>query len=216
LASNSSTSRLGQFTNVWARREEIPVGEWVQLVSTAYFNCNLSVIAAAELVEAQPAELEAALALASLEDNSLEIISKYNPPATTWFFIAECPNDHLVELLEEIKVAHSNDSPAERAQQLMRRISGPTLSDKIASLDSKAFTHLAKKSEQYNALNEKHRKALRDFGSRLKRGQSLTAKQVTYAHGLIRQLAELNVISKNSPDDDSEIMEKLLMVLEQN
>lgn len=207
------TSRLGKLSEAWSLRAEQQVGDWVQNVSQAYFNCDLSLVAAAELLGAQPAELQAALVLASMDEDDLEVVSRFNPPITTWFFIAECPRNNLVALMEGINTVSGDQSTAERAQALVRGFMGPSLSESIATLDSTIYTHLAKKAEQYKALNDKHRQALKGFGARIKRGQSLSPKQIAYAEGLLQQLVELGVISRKTPDGDSEMMETVLHAL---
>lgn len=212
MSYNLTNSRLGSLQDAWAARGDHDVGEWVQIFSSSYFNCDIGLVAASEFLSAQPAELQAALVLASMEDEDLELVSKFNPPITTWFFIAECPREHLLDLLEGLE-ATSTTSKAEKAQQIVRGFLGPTLTDAISSLDSSVFSHLAKKSEQYGALNDKHRHALKSFGARLRRGQALTPKQVAYAQGLLQQLIELGVVSRKSPDGDNAIMEKVLSAL---
>lgn len=213
MTNQASSGRLGQLLEAWTHRLEMPVGDWVQLVSQAYFNCDISLVGAAELVGAQPAELQAALVLASMDESDLEIVSKFNPPVTTWFFIAECPRHHLQDLLEGIKADDKSYSPAERAQTLVRGFAGPTLSESIATLDSSVYLHVAKKAEQHNALSQKSQQALKGFGVRLRQGKALTPKQIAYAESLLQQLVELGIITRKSPDGDTVIMEAVLQAL---
>lgn len=144
------------------------LGEWVQEVSRAYFNCSLGLLPAANLVGAQPSELQASLLLASLEDKHLELVSKYGPPATTWFFLAECPADDFEELLISIDTRENDEAAADVAQRVLKEKLGPSISDSIAALDSRVFFHLHSKAVQSKALSEKNRGALKNFGGRLK------------------------------------------------
>jgi len=212
----NSGSRLGNLQEAWSLRADLPIGDWVQLVSTAYFNCNTSLMGAADLLETQPAELQAVLDLASLDEADLAVVSQYNPPVTTWFFIAECPSEHLKHLLDEIKRSDHPQSSAGRAQTMILSFLGPTRLDAVAKLDSRDFAHLAKKAASYGALNPKGRQALSSFSTRLKQGQPLTPKQVDYAYGLIQQLVDATVVSRNSPDGDIEIMERVLAVVDKS
>lgn len=162
-------SRLGNLQETWLSRNEMPVGDWVQAVSTAYFNCNTNLDSAAQLLDTQPAEIQATLNLACMDESDLALVSEFNPPITTWFFVAECPSDRLRELLEEIQKSDHIESSAGRAQALLNTFLGPSILDSIATLNSADFAHLAKKATSYNALNDKHRKALASFGATLKR-----------------------------------------------
>jgi len=200
------SSRLGLLVEVWGQRENRPLGEWVSEVSSAFFENGLDLVPAAELIEAQPAELYAALSLATLSDDNLDLVSKYNPPITTWFFLAECPPDELAEVLEIVDQRPKGVSASQATSEAVRQKLGPSIADSIAELDSRVFTYLAEKALQHGALTEKNRGALKSFGARLRTGKPLTLKQVAYAHGLIEELVIKGVISANSPDGDEEIM----------
>lgn len=211
--SKDTQSKLGRFQEAWNQREELELGEWVSEVSQAFFNTSIELAPAAEFVGAQPAELHAALTLATLSDENLILVSNVNPPITTWHFLADAPEDAVSDVLEAISTRPEGIAAGLAASEAVSRLLGPSKSDLIASLGSTAFSHLANKATQHNALNETHRKALRGWGSQLRRGKSLTPKQVAYAYGLLEQLADQGVISANSPDGDSEIMEAALQAL---
>jgi hypothetical protein len=200
------SSRLGLLGEVWRQRDNSTLGEWVSEVSSAFFENGLDLIPAAELIEAQPAELYAALSLATLSDENLVLVSKYNPPITTWFFLAECPPDDLAEVLETVDKRPNGVSASEATSEAVRQRLGPSIADSIAELDSRAFAYLAEKALQHGALSEKGRRALKSFGAWLRTGKPLTLKQVSYAHSLIQELVNKGVVAANSPDGDEEIM----------
>ena len=206
-------SRLGNLQHVWEQKDSIPLGVWASEVSSAYFSVGLELIPAADFLRVQPAELHAALSLATLEEASLELISASNPPITTWYFLAECPAEGLPEVLEALDKRPVGKSAADAAKDAVMEKLGPSISDLIAQLDSSVFRHLAEKAAQHGALNDKGRKALKGFSTWLKNGKALTLKQVSYAHGLLEQLADQGVISPKSPDGDQEMMDAVLKML---
>lgn len=208
-----ATSKLGRFQEVWGQRDEIALGEWASEVSVAFFNTSLELAPAAEFLGAQPAELHAALTLATLSDENLDLVSELNPPITSWYFLAECPEEGVAEVLEAISSRPEGVAAGAAASEAVSRLVGPSKSDLIAKLSSDVFAHLAMKATQHNALNEKHRKALKGWGSQLRRGKALTPAQVSYAYGLLEQLADQGIISANSPDGDTKIMEAALNAL---
>jgi hypothetical protein len=211
--SRKNESKLGRLEEAWNQREEMELGEWVSEVSSAFFNTSLELGPAAEFLGAQPAELHAALTLATLSDENLILVSSVNPPITAWHFLADAPEDGVSEVLEAISSRPKGMAAGLAASEAVSRLLGPSKSDLVASLGSNGFSHIADKATQHNALNDKHRKALRGWGRQLRMGKSLTPKQVAYAYGLIEALADQGIISVNSPDGDLEIMEAALKAL---
>ena len=206
-------SRIGNLEESWRERNSLDLGEWAAKVSSAFFEAKISPETASRLLGTQLAEFEATLALATLEDSDLEIVSKANPPVTTWFFLAECSSEDLPLLLKDISRESDEKSFGQRAQAFLAKLRGPSISDKFAELDSQVFAHLAKKAERFGVLRAKDITALKSFGSRLRGGQPLTSKQVSYAHSLLNQLYEHGVVSSSSRDGDDEVMTKVLKLL---
>jgi len=205
--------RIGILEEAWGERNSSDLGEWAAKVSSAFFEAKISPESAARLLGTQLAEFEATLALASLEDGDLDIVSKANPPVTTWLFLADCSSEDLPLLLKDISTEGDEKSFGQRAQAFLAKLRGPSISDKFAELDSQVFTHLAKKAERFGVLRPKDISALKSFGSRLRGGKPLTPRQVSYAHSLLNQLYDHGVVSSSSRDDDAEVMTKVLELL---
>lgn len=208
-----SASRIGVLEEAWGMRSSVALGEWAAKVSSAFFDAKISPETAARLLGTQLAEFEAALALATLEDSDLEIVSKANPPVTTWLFLAECSSEDLPLLLDDISNESDEKSFGQRAQAFLAKLRGPSMSDRFAELDSQTFTHLAKKAERFGVLRAKDITALKSFGTRLRGGQPLTPRQVNYAHSLLGQLYEHGVVSSSSRDGDDATMSQVLKLL---
>ncbi len=212
-AESSETSGLNGFRLLWKSRHEMALDDWVIEVSEAYFSHGLGLESSASLVDCQPSELQAVILLATLEEEALKLISEYDPPITTWFFLAECPPGHLESVLKAVKEEVSDIATAEVASRKIRELLGPNSLESLSALDSSVYLHLYEKARQYNVLSERSRGALKSFGGRMKSGRTLTIKQLAYAQDLLTQMADLGVIRRNSPDNDEEIMLAVLRAL---
>lgn len=196
--------------SVW-RADDLGFGTWVRQVANRYAVCGLNLEAAASLVGATPAELEAVLQLALLDDDELDVFHSV-PPKTTWFQFAGASPAGIRAGLEALE-NRGDASAFDVVETAIHQAQGPTEQERVAALSWQVFAHAAKKADQYNQLNDKHRKALKGFGSRKKGGRPLTGAQAAYATGLLTQLADAGVISRNSMDGDQELCDQTLEAL---
>lgn len=206
-------SGLNGFKLLWESRAEMPLDEWIMAVSEAYFSHGLGLESSAALADCQPSELQAAILLATLEEDALKLIADYDPPMTTWFFLAECPPEHHEAVLKAVVEKSSDIATAEVASRKIRELLGPNSLESLSALDSSVYSHLYEKARQYDVLSERSRAALKSFGARMKSGKTLTIKQLAYAQDLLTQMADLGVIRRNSPDNDEEIVRAALKAL---
>lgn len=217
MISNSGTgpvkNGLNSFVEIWQSRKDLALDDWIVQVSESYFSHGLGLESSASIAGCQPAELQAAILIATLEEDVLKTIAQYDPPITTWFFLVECPTEHIETVLKAIADEGSELPTAEVANRKIRELLGPDSLEAISALDSRVFAHLHEKAMQYDVLSEKSRRALKNFGARVKSGRTLTIAQMAYAKDLLTQLADLGLVRRNSPDDDEEIMVAVLKSL---
>lgn len=206
-------SGLNGFRLLWGRRAETPLDDWIMSISEAYFSHGLGLESSASLIGCQPSELQAAILLATLEEDTLKLIAHYNPPITTWFFLAECPPEHIESVLKAVADESSGVATAEVASRKIRELIGPNSLESLSELDSSIYLHLAEKARQYDILSDRSRGALKNFGGRIKSGKTLTTRQLAYAQDLLTQMTDLGVIRRNSPDNDERIMLAVLKAL---
>lgn len=205
-----------KFTNLvsaWNEFDSIPFNEWVVEVSDNYFRSGLTLKMAANFLGTQPAELQAVINLAALEEENLSLLAELKPPNTTWFSLAAASTDGLraaIRALADAKVVHS---PFLLVDGAIRAVEGPNVFERIAGLRSEVFGHAAKKALTYSILNEKGIKALKGWQTRVRSGKTLTPAQMAYADGLLRELVEAGAITRNSKDNDKEICDEILNAL---
>jgi hypothetical protein len=199
-----------QLRSVWAT-SELAFGIWIREVADGYATCGLNLEAAASLVGATPAELEAVLQLSLLEDDELGLFESV-PPKTTWFLFAGASPAGIRAGLDALK-SRGTVSAFDVVADAIREAQGPTEQERVAALSWQVFAHAAKKAEQYNQLTDRHRRALKGFGSRKRGGRPLTGAQVAYATGLLAELADAGVISRKSMDGDQELCDQVLDAL---
>jgi hypothetical protein len=196
------------FTEAWGATE-LPFAEWVIGVSDAFEETDLTLEAASKLAMVNPAELEAVLHLAMMDAEDLELLGEDVPPKSTWFLLAAATPDGVRVALEALKTADGR--PAfEVVEEALRSVQGPSEEDRVAALPGEVFKHLASKAKQYDALTPRARKALADFGTRIKGGRPLTPRQLAWAVDLLEQLADARVVVRGSPDGDVPICDQVL------
>jgi hypothetical protein len=197
----------------WSERKNLTIADWVRKVSDIFANSQSSVIATARVLKINPAELFAVLNLATLEEQSLNKVSEYNPPTTTWLSLSKADAMGIEAALEALEVSRrekSKASPCQLVDDAIERVGGGGPTSRVAKLDSKAVLHAAKKAEDYSALTPKSRAALKRFGSMRKTGKLLTPKQIGYMQSMLEDLVNRGVIRRNSPDGDKELCNQIL------
>jgi hypothetical protein len=192
----------------WAAKNR-PFADWVMGVTNAFEKTDMTLEAASRLVDVNPAELEAVLHLAMMDEDDLSLVGEEVPPKSTWFLLAGATSDGVREALRALKGSDRRPS-FEVVEDALRQVQGPSEEDLVAALPAEVFKHLASKAKQYNALSPRARKALADFGSRIKGGRPLTPRQLAWAVDLLEQLADARVVARNSPDGDVSVCDQVL------
>jgi hypothetical protein len=183
--------------------------EWAVGVEEAFARSDMTLEAASTLLGVNPAELEAVLHLAMMDEADLRLVGEDVPPKSTWFLLAGATSDGVRAALAALK--DSAGRPGfDVVESTLRQVQGPNEEDRVAALPGDVFKHLASKAKQYQALTPRARKALMDFGTRIKGGRPLTPKQLAWAVDLLEQLADARVVVRNSPDDDVAICDQIL------
>jgi hypothetical protein len=203
------------FVDAWRRPRE-PFDRWIQQVSRGYYEAHLTLERAARLVRSTPAEVEAALKLATLEED-LGLLGTRMPPMTTWFLLAEATHDGLVAAVKALEEWEQQrppkDPPSRVVIEARLEAEGPSTDARVATLDAKVFSHLAGKARQYELLSPKARKFLVDVSKRRRGGQPLTPRQTAWATSLLRELIDGGAVRPDSPDGDQPTCDAVLEVM---
>ncbi len=198
----------------WQARKTTSFHDWVRAVASQFELSGLSLEAAAQDVSTNPAELEAVLRLALLDDEELEAIGSSPPPPTTWFLLASMDAAGIREALTALQGRRPGQSPSSVLRRFDPDEALGARVEKVSMLEADVFYALAAKAKRYGLLNDNGRKALFDFGRRRKSGKPLSEKQANWADGMITDLISGGAIQRNSPDDDREMCDSLLDLFE--
>lgn len=204
------SDKYSNFLSAWNSYDEVGFNDWVLAVSEAYFRTGMGLKIAAKLLDVRPAELQAALNLAILDEGDLSLLAILEPPRTTWFSLASASSEALWAAIEALRTNEGRTSPSSLVKDTIRTISGPTSLERISALGSEVFGHAAKKAEVYGLLSDKSRKALKGWQSSIRTGRGLTPNQAAYAKSLFQQLAAGGAIVRDSGDGDKLICDQIL------
>jgi len=209
----ASSDKYSGLLSAWNDIDNVPFDVWVMNVSESYFRAGIGLNFAARLLNIRPAELQAALNLAILDEDDLSLLVDLDPPNTTWFGLASASTEALQAAILALRNASGDKSPASLVDEAIKTISGPSSLERISALSSEAFGHAAKKAQAYDLLPEKSRKALKNWQSNIRTGRGLTPSQAAYAKSLLQQLCDGGAIVRNSADGDQEICDQILDAL---
>lgn len=212
----NSSDNSDKFTNLvdaWNKFDSTPFNDWVIEFSDTYFRSGLTLKMAANFLKTQPAELQAVINLAALDEENLAMLAQLKPPNTTWFSLASASTEGLKAAIKALASARVVESPFLLVDGAIRAVEGPNIFERIAGLRSDAFGYAAKKAQTFSLLNEKGIKALKGWQSKIRSGKTLTSPQMAYADGLLRELVEGGAIQRNSKDNDKEICDEILDAL---
>lgn len=179
-----------------------PLESWVTEISQAYFDSGLSLASAARIAGARQAEFLAVLQLASLDQDSLSLVSQSNPPKTTWLTLAKASKETIELCLEQLRDDAGKHAAVAIVGNLVRSRSNDAAFDAVATLPGEVIVHFGKKAKEYGALSENNRKALLSMGRSKAAGRVLSAAQRKYLADLLRQLYLDGVVSTESKDGD--------------
>ena len=80
---------LEALRDAWVAESDTRFDQWLRMVSEAFLASSLELQPAARLLDTTAAELDAALRLATLEDETLAVLAAgVPPPRTTWYVLA--------------------------------------------------------------------------------------------------------------------------------
>lgn len=199
---------------------DIDLGKKIIDISNDYYAVGLDLATTAAFIKATPAELDALLSLGALEDDIIEMISKVDPPKTTWALLANASDDEIRQALKALaqakgsgKSGQGTSAVSEFVYQQMLDISGPTPEQLVGMLSGNELGHALKKGQDFNALSDWDNKFFKSVVVQKKRGKTLSEKQTAIVLRILNDLADRGIIKHDSIDGDTAICEKILEAL---
>jgi hypothetical protein len=186
---------------------------WVLRVADAFHESEPTLEAASRLLSVSPAEIEAVLHLAVMNEADLALLKDHVPPKTTWYLFASATTVGIEAAQRALLRNEANRPSVDVVREAIREIEGASESEKVSALPADVFRHMSKKAKQYGQLTDKQQKALASFGSWKKGGKPLTPRQAAWAQSLLATLVNGGVIRRQSPDDDQELCDLVLDAL---
>lgn len=191
----------------------LSLGERARVVSRLQTRSRLTVGGAAHACGTSPAELQALLDLATLDDADLARVSAANPPTTTWILFAGADSAAIQAGLDRLHTTQPGEPILASVYEAMRSELGPDLDERIAAISGKTLSHLTSKAIQYGKLTSWQQKFLKSISTQRKTGKRLTEKQLTQLRKALVELVELHVVRHDSPDDDQTECDEVLNAL---
>ena len=184
-------------------------------ISDAFYSIGLDIASCANYIKATPAEFDAFLSLSNLNEDMIRLISDANPPKTTWSLLASGNDDEIKKALSALSTSSKfiNESVSEFVYQQMIEIAGETPEQQISQLTGGELFYLAKKAKSFSSVSQKTINFLNSLAGFKKRGKVLTEKQLLALTDLLNNLADNNVIQRNSIDGDNDLCDKVLNAL---
>lgn len=181
-------------------------------ISDAFYAVGLDISTTATYIKATPAEFNAFLSLSYLDDEMIKLISKVNPPKTTWLFLASGNEDEIRKALTALSSTSRSKSEtlSEFIYQQMIDVAGPTTEQRVSQLTGDELFTLAKKAKAFNTIDEKSIKFMNSVAGQKKRGKVLSDKQLTILIDILNKLADNKIIQRKSIDGDIELCNKVL------
>jgi len=192
---------------------DLTLAERARLVSRLQMRSRLTVSGAARVCNTSPAEMQALLELATLEDDDLLAVSKVNPPATTWILFAGADSDTIRAGVKSLVSAPPGEPVLASVYEAMRSELGPDLDERIAAISGATLKHLAKKATEYGKLTPWQQKFLGSVATQRRTGKRLTEKQIVQLRKALVELVELGVVKHDSPDKDQGECDEVLRAL---
>ena len=186
--------------------------EKVFKISDAFYSVGLDVATTANYIKTTPAEFDAFLSLSNLDDDLIRMISEANPPKTTWPLLACGNDDEIKKALSALSASYSlkNESVSEFIYQQMIEVAGETPEQLVSQLTGGEMFYLANKGRNFNSVNQKSLKYLNSFAAQKKRGKVLSETQTAILIDILNELADNNVIQRDSIDGDKELCNTVL------
>ncbi len=196
--------------------KELSLEDKVIKISDAFYSVGLDVATCANYIKATPAEFDAFLSLSNLNDEMIRLISEAEPPKTTWALLASGNDDEIKKALAALSASSKimNESVSEFIYQQMIEIAGETPEQLIAQLTGGELFYLANKAKSFSSVSQKQIIFLNSLAGQKKRGKMLTERQIAALINTLQNLADNNVIQRNSIDGDQDICDKILNALD--
>lgn len=185
-------------------------------ISDAYYSVGLDIATTAAYIKATPAEFDTFLSLSNLDDEIIRLISKVNPPKTTWLLLGSGSDDEIKKALTALSAQPCvySETISEYIYQQMIEVSGPTKEQLVSQLTGGELFALAAKAKAFSSVPESTIKLLNSIAGQKKRGKILSDKQINAVINILNVLAENKVIQRNSIDGDRDLCDKVLDALE--
>jgi len=188
----------------------LSLAERARLVSRLQMKSRLTLEGAARACDASPAEMQALLELSTLDDDDLELVSRANPPATTWLLFSGADSESIRVGVEAFESASAGEPILASVYVAMRSELGPDLDERIAGIGGETIAHLARKAVEYGKLTEWQQNFLASIGRCKKLGKALTEKQLNQLRIALFDLVETGVVRRDSPDGDQAQCDEVL------
>lgn len=206
---------LAKIKETW-RKSELSLENKIITISGLFDKAELDITTTAIFIEVTPAEFDAFLSLSKLDKDIIKEISNVNPPKTTWPLLAS-GNDveikkALAALSDSTKPKKNNETSSEIAVRNMREESGDTFEELLSKLTVNDLYYLAKKAKNF-FIDNWNVNFLNSIAKQKTRGKVLSTPQIETLINILNNLADNNVIKRNSIDGDRELCDKVLDVI---
>ena len=194
----------------------LSLGDKISTISNAFYTVGLDMATTAAYIKATPAEFYAFLSLSELDEDIINLISKVNPPKTTWLLLASGNDDEIRKALTALSTPSrtKTETISEFIYQQMIEVSGPTTEQLVSQLSGDDLFYLAKKAKDFSSVDVNFVKFLNSVAGQKKKVRVMTEKQINYLIVILNNLADNNVIKRDSIDGDIELCKKVLDAIE--
>lgn len=196
----------------WQSHSELDFPSWVRGVSASVLGSGLGISRAALVAGAQPAEIFAVLKLATMEDADLDMFREVRPPKTLWLAIADANRDALTQFMDVLKQEGSKLALPDLRAVLtpQSQVDSWTL---VSGISEQSLSNMARIAEDYGALNDRGRKALRNFARMRATGRAFTLPQVQYLKGMLEELVRDGRVTRQTRDGNQSACDEVLNAL---
>ena len=196
-------------------KDNLSLEDKIITISSAFYSVGLDIATTANYIRVTPAEFDAFLSLSSLSDEMIRMISMANPPKTTWSLLASGSDEEIKKALSALSASSclKNESVSEYIYQQMIEVAGETPEQLVSQLTGGELFYLANKAKNFSSVNQKKLNFLNSLAGQKKRGKVLSEKQLSALIDILNNLAENNVIQRNSIDGDKELCNKVLAAI---
>ena len=99
---------LEEIKRIWSD-SNILLGDKINDISSLFYSEGLDLAGTAAFIKATPSELDALLSLGDLDEGILNLISKVNPPKTTWTMLGNASDEEVIEALNALDDDKANN-----------------------------------------------------------------------------------------------------------